>query len=147
MARAQAEGVVTVLMIVALAALAGFAAIVRGLGHIEGSSPRLALTHVAYVLRTVIGSWLPLPTLFSLNCASPYHVNSADGGGLEFPDESEHFEPDYSDFVYFSFTIAVASQTSDVVVTNRVVLLQSVLSFVFKTTILAFTINMAAGQL
>ena len=150
-AKAQAEGAVTVLMIVAFAALASFAAIVLELGNIKGASPRLALTHVLYVLSTVVGSWLLLPTLFSLNYASLYHATSAEGGGLKFPDETAHFEPDYSDFLYFSFTIAVASQTSDVLVTNRAVrrvaLLQSVLSFVFNTTILAFSINIAAGQL
>ena len=62
---------------------------------------------------------------------------------------STDFEPDYSDFLYFSFTIAVASQTSDVTVTTRamrrLVLLQAVLSFIFNTTILAFSINIAAS--
>jgi uncharacterized membrane protein len=49
----------------------------------------------------------------------------------------------------FSFTIAVASQTADVLITSRsmrrLVLLQSVLSFAFNATILAFTINIAAS--
>jgi uncharacterized membrane protein len=78
-------------------------------------------------------------------------VKDNDGGGIKFPDETANFEPDYSDFLYFSFTIAVASQTADVVITNRsvrrLVLLQSVLSFVFNTAIVAFTINMAASLL
>jgi uncharacterized membrane protein len=43
----------------------------------------------------------------------------------------------------------VASQTADVSISTRpmrrLVLLQSVLSFVFNTTVLAFTINIAAG--
>ena len=148
-ARAQAEGAATVLAIVALAAIASFGAIFTELATIKGSTPRLALPHLLYVMSTIVGSWLLLPTLFSLNYASLYHVTDNDGGGLKFPDEGGDFEPDYSDFLYFSFTIAVASQTSDVLVTNRpvrrVVLLQSVLSFVFNTTILAFTINMAAS--
>lgn len=148
-ARAQAEGAGTVLAIVVLAVIASFGAIFTELATVKGATPRLALPHVLYVLSTVVGSWLLLPTLFSLNYASLYHVTPDGCGGLKFPDESDDFEPDYSDFLYFSFTIAVASQTSDVLVTSRsvrrVVLLQSVLSFVFNTTILAFTINMAAG--
>ena len=64
-------------------------------------------------------------------------------------DETANFEPDYSDFLYFSFTIAVATQTADVAITNRsvrrLVLAQSVLSFVFNTAIVAFTINMATS--
>jgi len=53
--------------------------------------------------------------------------------------------------MYFSFTIAVASQTADVAISTRsmrkLVLLQAVLSFAFDTTILALTINIAAGLL
>ena len=68
---------------------------------------------------------------------------------MKFPEPDEGFRPDYADFLYFSFTIAVASQTADVSITNRpmrrLVLLQSVLSFAFNTTILAFTINIAAS--
>ena len=63
--------------------------------------------------------------------------------------DARSFEPDHTDFLYFSFTIAVTAQTSDVGVTTRpmrrLVLAQSVLSFVFNTTILAFSINAAAS--
>lgn len=69
---------------------------------------------------------------------------------LKFPDDNADFRPDYGDFLYFSFTIAVASQTADVSVTTqpmrRLVLLQSILSFGFNTAILAFTINIAASM-
>ena len=66
---------------------------------------------------------------------------------LRFPDEQ--LEPDYWDFLYFSFTIAVASQTADVSIRSRAmrraVLGQSLLSFFFNTSILALSINIAAG--
>ena len=66
-----------------------------------------------------------------------------------FPESPKGFEPDHTDFLYFSFTIAVTAQTSDVGVTTRsmrrLVLAQSLLSFVFNTTILAFSINAAAS--
>jgi uncharacterized membrane protein len=68
---------------------------------------------------------------------------------LHFPDEC--LDPDYWDFLYFSFTIAVAVQTSDVSVTSRtmrkLVLGQSVLSFFFNLLILGLSINIAAGLL
>ena len=55
------------------------------------------------------------------------------------------------DFLYFSFTIGAAAQTSDVSVTSsrmrRIVLVQTVLSFLFNTTVLALAINVAAGML
>ena len=102
-----------------------------------------------FALTTVAGSWLLLPTLFAMNYASVYYRNPH-GSGLRFPEpEEKGFRPDYADFLYFSFTIAVASQTADVSVSTRemrrLTLLQSVLSFVFNTTILAFSINAAAG--
>jgi uncharacterized membrane protein len=66
-----------------------------------------------------------------------------------FPGSEPGFEPDHTDFLYFSFTIAVTAQTSDVGVTTRamrmLVLAQSILSFVFNTTILAFSVNAAAS--
>ena len=150
-AMAQAEGARTVLVVVALAALASLGAVIVQLSAAKAAGHGHALRPVLFTLSTVLGSWLLVPTLFSLNYASQYHVEDHDGGGIRFPDETEHFEPDYSDFLYFSFTIAVATQTADVVITNRsvrrLVLLQSVLSFVFNTTILAFMINMAASLL
>lgn len=148
---AQAEGATTVLAIVALGALASFGAIFVELAAAKAGGPREALPHVLFTLSTVVGSWLLVPTLFSLNYASQYHVGEGDKDGLKFPEQTDGFEPDYSDFLYFSFTIAVALQTSDVTISarpiRRLVLLQSVLSFVFNTTILAFTINIAASLL
>jgi uncharacterized membrane protein len=148
-AQAQSESIGTVLAIVTLAALASFVAITIELSAAKAGGLRYALPHVLSTLSTVVGSWLLVPTLFSLSYASLYHVATSQDGGLKFPDTAENFEPDYFDFLYFSFTIAVASQTSDVTVTNRptrrLVLLQSVLSFVFNTTILAFTVNIAAS--
>jgi uncharacterized membrane protein len=146
---AQAEGATTVLSIVALGALASFGAIFMELAAAKASVPKQAWPHVLFTLATVTGSWLLVPTLFSLNYASLYHVSAGDNGGLKFPEQAPDFEPDYGDFLYFSFTIAVASQTADVTISSRpmrrLVLLQSVLSFVFNTTILAFTINIAAS--
>jgi uncharacterized membrane protein len=67
-------------------------------------------------------------------------------GGLMFPGTKS---PGYLDFIYFSYVIGVASQTADVEISSRpmraVSLAHSVLSFFFNTTILALTINLAAG--
>ncbi len=142
---AQAEGATTVLAIVAVGALASFVAIFIELAAAKSGGPRAWL----FTFSTVAASWLLVPTLFSLNYASRYHVGGSDDGGLRFPQQADDFEPDYSDFLYFSFTIAVALQTSDVTITarpmRRLVLLHSVLSFVFNTAILTFALNIAAS--
>ena len=145
---AHAEGAGTVLALVILAAAVSIGAIVIELSAARQGAHH-AWPHVLFALATVAGSWLLLPTLFAMNYASLYY-RSTHGSGLKFPAPDEaSFRPDYADFLYFSFTIAVASQTADVPITNRsmrrLVLLQSVLSFVFNTAILAFTINIAAS--
>jgi uncharacterized membrane protein len=146
---AQAEGAATVLAIVSTACVVSLLGIVVELSAAKVPGAHHALPHVAFALATVAGSWLLLPMVFALTYASVYY-RAAHGSGLAFPGADDAFKPDYGDFLYFSFTIAVAAQTADVDVTStalrRLVLLQSVLSFVFNTAILAFTINIAASM-
>jgi uncharacterized membrane protein len=146
-ARAHAEGSGTVSAAVAAASLASLVAIVLELAAAKAGAQH-AVPHALIALVTVAGSWLLLPTLFTLNYASLYYRIDK-GAGLAFPGAGDDFRPNYLDFVYFSFTIAVALQTSDIAVTTpamrRMVLVQSLLAFVFNTTILAFTINIAAS--
>jgi len=147
-ALAHSEGALTVSVVVIAAALASFAAIVLEFAATKSAGRAAASWQVGLTLLTVIGSWVLLPTLFTLNYASLYY--GEDGGRcLLFPGDHVDFRPDYADFLYFSFTIAVALQTADVAVTTRrmrqVVLAQSVLSFVFNTTILALLVNIASG--
>ena len=143
----HAEGSAVVSAVVAAASLASLVAIVLELAAAKAGA-RHAVPHALIALATVMGSWLLLPTLFTLNYASLYY-RVEKGEGMLFPGATEHFKPGYLDFAYFSFTIAVALQTSDIAVTTpamrRMVLVQSLLAFVFNTTILAFTINIAAS--
>lgn len=66
---------------------------------------------------------------------------------LSFPNNLQR--PIYWDFLYFSFTIAVAAQTSDVTINNtsmrKIVLFQSILSFIFNAAIIGLSINIAAS--
>ena len=59
-------------------------------------------------------------------------------GGLIFPGKDE---PDYWDFAYFAFTIGMCAQVSDVTVSSksvrRIVLVHSILSFIFNAALLA----------
>ncbi|KQU80407.1 MULTISPECIES: DUF1345 domain-containing protein [unclassified Rhizobacter] len=147
---AQAEGHGVVLLAVIAAAVASLAAIGVELSSAKGAAPQQALPRIAFALVTVIGAWLLLPTLFALSYASTYFARDAGPAdcGLVFPGDPKAPRR-YWDFLYFSFTIAVASQTADVAITHstmrRTVLIQSLLSFAFNTAILALTINIAAG--
>ena len=145
---AQAGAAVTVLCIAIVAAIASLAGIAAELAQAKEIGARYALPHLMFAIATVAGSWALVPTLFALTYASRYY-EVAHGHGLKFPDASATFKPDYGDFLYFAFTIAVASQTADVSITSqpmrRLVLLHSVMSFVFNAAVLAFTINVAAS--
>jgi uncharacterized membrane protein len=67
-------------------------------------------------------------------------------GGLEFAGKSR---PEGWDFLYFSTTIGMTSQTSDTEVSTtqmrRIVLLHSVVSFFFNTVIVAAAVNFAVS--
>lgn len=147
-ALAQAESAATVTTFVVLAAVMSMVAVVFELVAAKAAGPHHMLVHGVFAFVTVLGCWLLLPMLFALTYAASYYVRDPDKG-LEFPGAPAGFEPDHTDFLYFSFTVAVTAQTSDVAVTTRemrrLVLFQSVVSFVFNTTILAFSINAAAG--
>ena len=94
-------------------------------------------------------SWLFANTVFAMHYTHLFYSQDQgqDLGGLEVPDTPK---PGYWDMFYFSFTLGMTFQTSDVTVTGRhmrkVVLLQCLAAFVFNMGILAFTIN-ALGSL
>jgi uncharacterized membrane protein len=103
--------------------------------------------HYAFVVLTLVGSWFLVGTLFCFHYAHLYYNAEGSPRPLSFP--GGETQPDYWDFLYFSFTIAVAAQTSDVSVQapsmRRLVLGQSVLSFFFNLLILGLFVNMAAS--
>ena len=66
--------------------------------------------------------------------------------GLEFP---ERQVPDFRDFMYYSFTIAMCYSTSDVAVTSvrirRVTLLHALFSSLYTTVIIGFVVNIISN--
>jgi len=95
----------------------------------------------------LFGSWCLVATLFTFHYARTYYRSPTERRALRFPDDCA--SPDYWDFLYFSYTIAVAGQTSDISVMSRpmrkIVLAQSILSFLFNVAILGLSINIAAS--
>lgn len=57
--------------------------------------------------------------------------------------------PDYHDFLYFSIVIGTSAQTADVCLTSRSMrrlgAIHCFLAFLFNTTVLALTVNIASG--
>lgn len=147
-AEREDEGAVAVLAIISIAATISLAAIIFELATVRNTSAGVRLWHYAFTASTVFGSWCLVAVVFTFHYARGYYRQPPDRRGLRFPDDDK-MQPDYWDFLYFAFTIAVAAQTSDVTVMNRemrkTVLAQSVLSFIFNAAILGLSINIAAG--
>jgi uncharacterized membrane protein len=141
----QDDGSFVILMVAALGAFASIAAIVFELGASKSAGPELALAVVTIVL-----SWAAVHTIFALHYAHEYY-RGPKPGGLSFPDGDQKQDPDYWDFVYFSFTIGMTFQTSDVGITDRQVrrttIAHAIVSFFFNTALVALTVNIAASAI
>lgn len=148
-AQQEDENAGLVLVTVCIAAIASLAAIGFLLAGGKQLSTGVRGLHYALTALTVIGSWLMTGIIFALHYARLFYLTKAQEAPLRFADGET--DPDYWDFLYFSFTISVAVQTSDVGVATRalrrVVLGHSLIGFLFNTAILGFSINIAAGLL
>ena len=147
-ARLQDDGAAVVLGLTVAAAVASLAAIVLELVGVKNYSPRAQTLHLALAGVTILCSWCFVHTAFALHYAHEFYADRGHEGhpGLEFPGARQ---PDYLDFLYFSFVIGTTSQTADVSISSRdlrrLALLHGVIAFFFNTTLLALTINIAAG--
>jgi len=140
------EGQFAILVLTVIAALASLGAIFAELGSGAGAGRRPA--HIVLAAFTILLSWAFIHTIFALHYAHEFYDETI-GGGMAFP--GGETEPDYWDFVYFSFVIGMTSQVSDVGVTNkqirRTVAAHGVVSFVFNAALLALTVNIAASAI
>ncbi|EEA00662.1 protein of unknown function DUF1345 [Burkholderia sp. H160] len=143
------ENAGVVLFVICVATVASIAAIVLELASAKGAGAASVAWHYLLTGLTLIGAWFLIPTIFTLHYARLYYDTDARETALKFPDH--HLLPNYWDFMYYSFTIAVASQTSDVVLRTREIrratLAQSILSFYFNVAVLGLCVNIAAGLL
>ena len=104
---------------VARNACASIFAVAAELGTAKGLDRTHLGAHVLFCLLTVAGSWALVHTIFTLRYAHVYYSLGDDQkpvGGLGFPEEDR---PDYLDFAYYSFTIGMTSQTSDVGISSQ----------------------------
>ncbi|MBL8652237.1 MAG: DUF1345 domain-containing protein [Sphingopyxis sp.] len=103
---------------------------------------------VLLIIATLALAWLFANMVFTLHYAHLFYLQAKghDLGGLDVPGMKE---PDYWDFLYFSFTLGMTFQTSDVSVTGahmrRVALGHCLAAFLFNMGILAFTVNALGG--
>lgn len=145
----QDAGKWTVLFLTLVAASASLIAIAGEVPLIKNAAEFEKIVRIALIVATIILSWSFIHVIFALHYAHDYY-SSDDGGatteGLAFPGKTA---PTYMDFVYFSFTIGMTFQVSDVQITDPVMrtlaLTHGIISFFYSTGILALTINLVAG--
>jgi uncharacterized membrane protein len=153
-AKLQDSSRTTIFVLVLVAALASLFAVGVLLASAKTETGH-ATGHILLAVGTVICSWSLTHTIFTLRYAHLFYRDTrgaeadAVGSGLDFPGEEKH--PDFLDFAYFSFVIGMTCQVSDVQITSReirgVALLHGLISFIFNTVILAFSLNLASGLL
>lgn len=149
-------------IILALTCAASVASVVATLFELSPIKTEQGLARygaLALVGSTIVLSWAFIHFEFAVHYAHAFYSETVEGeidpaptgpyqGGLTFPGCET---PLYSDFLYFSFIVGVASQTADVSISSRrmrkISLVHSILCFFFNTTILALTINIAASLL
>lgn len=143
LAARQDDGRFLILILTAVAAFASIAAIVIELGIKPQQTPQLVLAVVTIVL-----SWCAIHTTFALHYAHEYY-RGGNVGGLAFPGDEK--DPDYWDFVYFSFVIGMTAQVSDVGITDKIIrrtaTAHGVVSFIFNTALVALMVNIAASAI
>lgn len=147
LAAREDNSAIVVLVMLSVAAGLSLVAIVYELSSAKSVTPEARLFDAIFTAVTVLSSWLLLATIFTLHYARLFYQSPEQKRALKFPDDET--VPDYWDFAYFSFTIAVAVQTSDIAIMSRTmrkaVLAQSLMSFAFNAAIIGLSINIAAS--
>jgi uncharacterized membrane protein len=146
-AEEEDEGGTAILVLTVAAAVASLAAIFIELGDAPGK--RAGALPALLALSTVVLSWFFIQVIFAFHYAHEFYGEGKgkDGnkGGLKFPSDDQ---PEYWDFIYFSFAIGTTSQVTDVLVTGkamrRLVLGHGVVSFFYNVAVLALMVSLGS---
>ncbi|ARC35430.1 DUF1345 domain-containing protein [Paracoccus yeei] len=106
----------------------------------------------ALAILSVPLGWAMIHTVMAFHYASLWHAPAPGGGlarGLDFPGQGKGELAGIWDFIYYSFTLGMTAQTSDVAVTStalrRVTIVHSGLSFFYNAVLVALTVNAAVS--
>ncbi|TZF86510.1 DUF1345 domain-containing protein (plasmid) [Pedobacter sp. BS3] len=141
----------TVFLLVIAASVISLTAVIILLKFTKSLSEKELGKYILLCISCVICSWLLVHTVFTLRYAHLFYGDNSTNkkeiaGGLDFPGGGE---PDYLDFVYFSFTIGMTFQVSDVEISSRrirrLAWIHGMISFAFNAAIVALSINIISG--
>nr|WP_294944743.1 DUF1345 domain-containing protein [uncultured Mucilaginibacter sp.] len=140
-----------IFLFVMTASLVSLVAMYLLLKSTKGQSEETVSGYIILAMSAVVISWWMVHTVYTMRYAHLYYSNEAGTNGtkagLQFPADIK--DPDYLDFVYFSFVIGMTFQVSDVEITSRrirrIVWAHGLISFAFNTAIVALSINVISG--
>jgi len=143
-----------IFFLVVVMALTSIFAIALMLTDNNTETPALAVkVQIVLSVLAILSSWFLTHTMFALHYATCYYRENVSTpeedfvGGISLPNEDD--QPDYLDFMYFSFTIGMTSQTSDISITlpsmRRLVLGHGIVSFFFYSVIIASSVGIVSG--
>jgi uncharacterized membrane protein len=150
-ARLEDSSRFTIFLFVLVASLASLIAMYLLLKSTKGESEETVTGYIFLAMTAVVVSWWMVHTVFTMRYAHLYY-NTDEGkktpiGGLEFPGDDKN--PDYLDFVYFSFVVGMTFQVSDVEISSkqirRLAWAHGLIAFAFNTAIVALSINVISG--
>lgn len=138
-----------VLLAALLTSLTGLGAVAYGLTITTHMSRSDLAIHTILSIFGVFSSWFLIHIFYALHYAKSYYDEAEEERdrdfvkGLEFPGDTEIV--DYWDFVYYSFTIAMCYQTSDVTVVSahmrRITIVHAIISFLYVIIVLGLMVN------
>jgi len=144
---------IVILLVTIITAVGGLLVIAYGSAKTDGMSRHLRAFHTSQSVAGVFLTWLLIHTFYSLHYAKIYYDETEAGAagpfkkGLAFPGKSDMV--DYWDFVYYSFTIGMCYQTSDISVTSaamrRLTIFHAIVSFIFVLVILGLLVNIISN--
>ena len=146
----QDEGRHAILLLVVLTTLVVLLAVGTQLAEVKALHGRARTLHVSLAALTVVTSWLFTQVLFALHYAHDFYMarNLRTEDPLSFPGTAD---PAYADFFYFSCVSGTSAQTADVSFNGSTLrpvgTLHCIVAFFFNATLLALSINLAAGLL
>jgi uncharacterized membrane protein len=142
--------IILAIIVVAAATSLGSLAFVMQKAQDAGGPSLPARIAVAGI--TLVVSWIFVHVTFAIRYAHYFYGDPEPKGrrrgGLTFPGIEN---PDFWDFIYYSFVVGMTCQVSDVQVTSRAMrrltLAHGVLSFFFNAGVLALAVNILATAL
>lgn len=130
----------SILLIASVASLAGVVLLLTASSKGEG------FTAALLGVLSVTASWVTVHTIYTLGYAAAYYAGTP--GGIDF---NQKEPPAYMDFAYVGFTLGMTYQVSDTTIGDstirRMVLRQSLVSYVLGAVVIATTVNLVIALL